>query len=177
MKSGQDVPQLTHVPYPKLHITVNDYKALPSSVKQVVAVIHINQHYVVIEITIDTKTIKVFDGIYQPLLDWKVHVTTAMKKCMLVDPHVVPSSAGFTADAAVVGLLGCCRKPKPCINGYDVIIAMQKWRLEKGYFLHQLDGNNYGPTACMKIMELFYAIDVEEAHEVYEKKYLLFCYG
>jgi hypothetical protein len=44
---------------------------------------------------------------------------------------------------------------------------MQKWGLEKSYFLHHLDGNNCGPIACMKIMELFHAIDVEEAHEVY----------
>jgi hypothetical protein len=102
MKSGKDVPQLTHVPYPKLHITVNDYKALPNSVKWVVAVMHTYQHYAVMEITIDTKTIKVFSGLYQSLLDWKDHVTTAMKKFMLVDPHVVPSSARFTADAAVV---------------------------------------------------------------------------
>jgi hypothetical protein len=50
-----------------------------------------------------------------------------MKKCMLVDLHVVPSFALFTADAAVVELVGCSRKPKPCINGYDIIIAMQKW--------------------------------------------------
>jgi hypothetical protein len=64
MKSGKDVTQLTHVPYPKLHTTVNDYKALPSSVKQVDAVMHTNQHYAVMEITIDTKTIRVFDGLY-----------------------------------------------------------------------------------------------------------------
>jgi hypothetical protein len=53
MKSGQDVPQLTRVPYPKMHITVNDYKALPSSIKQVVAVMPLTP-----------KTIKVFDGLY-----------------------------------------------------------------------------------------------------------------
>jgi hypothetical protein len=65
MKSGQVVPQLTHhVPYPKLHITVNDYKALPSSIKWVVAVMHTNQHYAIIEIPIDTKTIKFFYGLY-----------------------------------------------------------------------------------------------------------------
>jgi hypothetical protein len=73
MKSGQDVPQLTHVTFPKSHMTVNDYKALPSSIKWVVAVMHTNQHYAVM-VTIDTKTIKVFDGLYQPLLDWKDHV-------------------------------------------------------------------------------------------------------
>jgi hypothetical protein len=62
------------------------------------------------------------------------------------------------------------RKPKECVNGYDIIIAMQKWQLERGYFLHQSDGNNCGPIACMKIMELFHAINVEEACKVYEKK-------
>ena len=88
---------------------------------------------------------------------------------MLVDPHVVPSSAQFTADAGAVELEGCRQKPKPCINGYDVIIAMQKWQLENGYFLHQSDGNNCRSIACMKIMELYHVIDVEEACEVYKK--------
>ncbi len=77
MTSGQDVPQLTHVPYPKMHITVNDYKTLPSSVKWIVAVMHTNQHYAVMEINIDTKTIKVFDGLNWPLLDCKDNVTTS----------------------------------------------------------------------------------------------------
>jgi hypothetical protein len=102
-----------HVTYPKSHMTVNDYKALPSSIKLVVSVMHTNQHYAVMEITIDTKTIKVFGGLYQPHLVWKEHVTTAMMKCMLVDPHVVPSSAQFNADAIVVELVGCNRMPKP----------------------------------------------------------------
>jgi hypothetical protein len=64
MKSGQDVPQLTHVAYPNSHMAINDYKALPSSVKSIAAVMHTNQHYAVMEITIDTKTIKIFDGLY-----------------------------------------------------------------------------------------------------------------
>jgi hypothetical protein len=65
-----------------------------------------------------------------------------MRKCMLVDPFVVPSSAQFNADIAVVELVGCSRKPKPSMNGYDIIIAMQKRQLKKGYILCQLDGNN-----------------------------------
>jgi hypothetical protein len=52
-----------------------------------------SQHYAVMEITIDTQTIKVFDGLYQPFVDWKDHIISAMRKRMLVDPHVVPSSA------------------------------------------------------------------------------------
>jgi hypothetical protein len=64
MKSGQDVPQLTHVTYPNSHMAINVYKALPSSVKCIVAMMHTKQHYVAIEITIDTKTIKIFDGLH-----------------------------------------------------------------------------------------------------------------
>jgi hypothetical protein len=89
---------------------------------------------------------------------------------MLVDPFIVPFSAQFNADAAVYEIVGHSRKPQEFVNGYNIIIAMQKWRLERGYFLHQSDGNNCGPIACMKIMELFHAIDVEEAHEVCKKK-------
>ncbi len=66
---------------------------------------------------------------------------------MLVDPFVVPSSAQFNADAVVYEIVGCSRKPQEFVNGYDIIIAMQKWQLERGYFLHQLDGNNCGPIA------------------------------
>jgi hypothetical protein len=43
------------------------------------------------EITIDTKTINIFDGLHWPLLDWKDHVIRAMRKCMLVDPFDVPN--------------------------------------------------------------------------------------
>ncbi len=39
MESGQDVPQLTHVTFSNSHMTINGYKALPSSIKRVVAVI------------------------------------------------------------------------------------------------------------------------------------------
>jgi hypothetical protein len=170
MESGKDVPQLTHVTFPNSHMTNNNYKALPSSVKCVVAVMHTRLHYAVMEITIDTQTVKIFDGLYQPLLDWKDHVTRAMRKCMLVDPFVIPSSAQFNADAAVYEIVGRSRKPQEFVNGYDIIIAMQKWQLERGYFLHQSDGNNCGPIACMKIMELLHAIGVEEAQEVCKKK-------
>ncbi len=89
---------------------------------------------------------------------------------MLDDPFVVPSSAQFNADTAVYDIVGCSRKPKEFVNGYEIIIAMQKWQLERGYFLHQSDGNKCGSIACMKIMELYHAVDVEEAHEVYKNK-------
>jgi hypothetical protein len=59
MESGQDVPQLTHVNFPNSHMTINNYKAFLSSVKCVVAVMHTRLHYAVMEITIDSQTIKI----------------------------------------------------------------------------------------------------------------------
>jgi hypothetical protein len=71
---------------------------------------------------------------------------------------------------AVSEIVGRSRKPQEYVNGYDIIIAMQKWQLERGSFPHQSDGNNCGPIACLKIMELFHAIDVKVAREVYKNK-------
>jgi hypothetical protein len=112
MESRQDVPQLTHVTYPNSHMTINDYKALPSILKCIVAVMHTKLHYAVMEITIDTKTIKIFDGLHWPLLDWKDHVIRAMRTCMLVDSFVVPSSAQFNEDTDAIEIVGCSRKPR-----------------------------------------------------------------
>ncbi len=78
------------------------------------------------EITIDAKTIKIFDGLHRDLLEWKDHIIKAMRNCMLIDPCVVPSSAQFHPDPAVSEIVGCIRKPQKYVNGYDIIIAMQK---------------------------------------------------
>ncbi len=64
INSGKDVPWLSHVTFPNSVMTIKDYKALPSGVKPIAAVMHTNQHYAVMEITIDTKTIKIFDGLH-----------------------------------------------------------------------------------------------------------------
>jgi hypothetical protein len=52
-----------------------------------------------------------------------------MKKCMLVDLHVVASLAQFSANDAVSEVVHRSRWAMPCIIGCDVIIAMQKWTL------------------------------------------------
>ncbi len=61
INTRKDVPQLSHVTFPNSVMTIKDYKALPSSIKRIVSVMHTNQHYAVMEITIDTQTIKIFD--------------------------------------------------------------------------------------------------------------------
>jgi hypothetical protein len=45
---------------------------------------------------------------------------------------------------------------------------MEEWRLERGYFIHQTDGFNCGPIACLKVMELFGIITIPYPHDFYE---------
>ncbi len=63
------MPQLSHVTFPNIVMTVKDYKAIPSGVKHIVAVTHTRLHYAVMEITVDTKTLKIFDGLHWELLE------------------------------------------------------------------------------------------------------------
>ncbi len=119
----------------------------PKGIQRIVAVMHTKLHYAVMEITVDTETIKIFDGLHLDLLEWKDHVIRVMRIRILVDPNVDCSAALFHPDYAVSKTVGCSRKRQEHVNGYDVIIALQRWRLERGSFLHQSDGNNCGPIA------------------------------
>ncbi len=58
-----------------------------------------------------------------------------MRNCILVDPNIEPSAAQFILDPAVVETVGRSRKPQNYVNGFDVIIALQWWQLERGSFL------------------------------------------
>ncbi len=82
---------------------------------------------------------------------------------MLFDPSVVSSSAQIVHDEVSVDFFSCSRWAKAQINGYDVWIALQKWRLEKGHFIQQMDGLKCKLIACLKIMLLFHLISGKEA--------------
>ena len=117
INSGKDVPQLTHVTFPK---------PLPVGLQCIVAVMHTKLHYAVMEITVDTKTIKIFDGLRLNLLEWKDHVIRVMRNCILVNPNVEPSAAQFIPNAAVSETVGRSRKPQESVNGYDVIFPLKE---------------------------------------------------
>ncbi len=88
---------------------------------------HTKLHYAVMEITILTRIIKIFDGLRLDLLEWKDHVIRVIRNCILVNPNVEPSAAQFIPDAGVSKTVGLSRKPQESVNGFDVIIALQRW--------------------------------------------------
>ncbi len=50
-----------------------------------------------------------------------------MINCILVNPNVEPSDAQFIPDPAVSETVGCSKKLQEYMNGFDVIIALQRW--------------------------------------------------
>jgi hypothetical protein len=155
------LPQLVHVAHPKQTLAAYHVKPLPSLVLRLVGILHNNQHYVVLEVLIAESQILIFEGLSRDLLQWTDHIVTVFKKCMLLELSFDTSSAVIVPDAAGPPISMHSRRPKPIANGYSITFPKQpasdsgNWRLERGQFIHQTDGFNCGPIACLKVMEFF----------------------
>ncbi len=118
----------------------------------------------------------VYDGLSRVLLQWTDHIVTVFKKCMLLDLSFDVSSAVIVPDAPSAPFASRSRRPKPIINGYSITFPMKhasdsgtgNWRLERGQFIHQTDGFNCGPIACLKLMDLFDKISLPYPQAFYE---------
>jgi hypothetical protein len=152
---------LVHVTYPKQEIEDQHCKDLPSHVKRIIAVMHDRSHYGVMEITIASKTITIFDGLSHPILNWTDHILNALKRCKLVTLGVTHTVTPEDLD------LGQTRQTVRS-NAYSMNLDTDTWRLQRGHFISQLDGFNCGPIACMKILELYSLVDALEAQQVYQ---------
>ena len=86
------------------------------------------------------------------------YIVTVFKKCMSLDLSFDASSAVIVPDAAGPPISTCSRRPKPIVNVYSITFTKQpasdsgNWRLEWGQFIHQTDGFNCGPIACLNVM-------------------------
>ncbi len=89
-----------------------------------------------------------------------------MKNCMLVDCSAVASSAQFVPDEVSAEVSSCSWRAKTQVNGYNALIALQKWRLEKGHFIQQMDESNCRPIACLKIMDLFHLASSNDVQQL-----------
>ena len=173
--TGKDIPQLVHVKHPKQTLAADHVKTIPSLVLKLVGILHIKKHYVVLEVDIAERQILIFDGLSRDLLQWTDHMVTVFKKCMLLDLSFDALSAVIVPDAAGPPISTRTRKPKAIINGYAITFPKQpasysgNWRLERGQFIHQMDGFNCAaPIACLKMMDLFDKISFPYPQAFYE---------
>lgn len=158
-----DMPMVIHVTFPRQQLEVGHYKALPDGVTRVVAIMHDADHYAVLEITVPTKRIVIYDGLSRDLIGWIDHVVSAMKRCMLVTLDAECHSVGD--DPTLVPLRH--RQRKNAIQGYSLTFGSDNWRFEKGEFVKQVDSFNCGPIACTKILEMFKLVTEYEVKIAY----------
>jgi hypothetical protein len=127
-------------------------------------------------VNIPERKFLIYDGLSRELLQWKDHIIIVLKKCMLLDISFDSSSTVCVPDAAVPPVFSYSRKPRYIINGYSITFPqsspsdkkLEEWRLERGYFIHQMDGFNCGPIACLKVMEIFGIVTIPYPQYFYQ---------
>ena len=135
-------------------------KNIDPSIERVVGVIHQVNHYAVMEINIKTWVARIYDGLgVRPLVSWTQHVINALQMCNQM------SMAGVTdtvPDSPTQVNHPRTRNVRHQVLGYTLTIDHEMWRLEPGEFLAQTDGYNCGPIACLKLLEMYHLVLVED---------------
>jgi hypothetical protein len=93
------------------------------------------------------------------------NVVSVLKRCMLVDIDV--RGIQVVADAPIADRLGRSRQATKGVSGYTLVLELQAWRLVHGQFDDQWNPFNCGPIVCLKLMELFNRISVDEVKLAY----------
>jgi hypothetical protein len=172
----KNLPQLIHAIFSKQKLAISGVKPLPKDVDRLVAIFRNDGHYIVLEANIPERKFLIYDGISCELLQWKDHIIIALKKFMLLDLSFDYSSTVCVPDAAVPPVFSCSRKSRYIINGYSITFPqsspsdkkMEQWRLESGYFIHQMDGFNCGLITCLNVMELFGIVTIPYPQDFYK---------
>ena len=74
----------------------------------------------------------------------------------------------YVADEPKLMTLGRSSHAKMSIEGNKLTLGIQdEWRFERGHFIKQLDSINYGPIACIKILEMFHLTSDYEVRLAY----------
>ncbi len=174
--NDKNLPQLIHAIFSKQQLAISGVKPLPKDVDRLVAILHNDGHYIVLEVNIPERKLLIYDGLSRELLQWKDHIIIVLKRCMLLDLSFDSSSTVCFPDAAVPPVFSRSRKPRYIINGYSITFPqslpsdkkMEEWRLERGYFIHQMDGFNCGPIACLKVMDCFGIVTIPYPQDFYK---------
>ncbi len=142
VRNEKDLPQLIHATYSKQNLAINGVKPLPKDVDRLVAILHNDGHYIVLEVNIPERIVLIY-GLSREHFQWKDCIITVLKKCMLLDLSFDSSSTVCVPDAAVPPGFSRSRKPSYIIYGYSITFPqsspsdkkMEQWRLERGYFI------------------------------------------
>ncbi len=76
--------KLMHNVYQREELCKEACQPLPKNVKRVIGVLHKNGYYSVMEIDVEAKVVRIYDGLNWPMLRWFDHIIHAVKWCKLI---------------------------------------------------------------------------------------------
>jgi hypothetical protein len=120
VRNEKNSPQLIHAIFSKQKLAISGIKPLPKDVDRLVAILHNEGHYIVLEVNIPERKFLIYDSLSHELLQWKDNIIIVFKKCMLLDLSFDSSSTVCVPDAAVSPVFSRSRKPRYIINGYSI---------------------------------------------------------
>jgi hypothetical protein len=143
-------------------------------VDRLVAILHNDCHYIVLEVNIPERMFLIYDGLSCEFLEGPHHCSQEVYVVGFV--FFDSSSTVCVPDAAVPPVFSRSRKPRYISNGYSFTFPLsspsdeklEQWRLERGYFIHQMDGFNCGLIACLKVMEFFGIVTIPYPPDFYK---------
>ena len=141
------------ITYETQQLVKDDVVTVPHRYDTIVGVFYTSHHYAIAEVELKSRTITIYDGLFYDLSDWYKNVVQLLKRCNLIDFDT--DGGDLTPDPMSKLILPGHRRGKDVVNGFDLVINSEKWRLIRGNFIVQSDGFNCGPIACLKVMELF----------------------
>ena len=168
-------PFLQVITYENQQLVKDDVVTVPNRHNTIVGVFYTSLHYAIAEVEIKSRTITIYDGLFYDLPNWYKNVVQLLKRCNLIDFET--DGGDLIPDPMSKLIIPGHRRGKDVVNGFDLVINSEKWRLIRGNFIVQSDGFNCGPIACLKVMELFSRLDASEAADCYAKariRYVVF---
>ncbi len=129
----KNLPQLIHAIFSNQQLAISGVKPLPKDFDRLVAILHNDGHYIVLEVNIPERKFLIYDGLSREHHQWKDHIIIVLKKCMLLDLSFDSSSTVGVPGAAVPPVFSCSRKPRYIINGNSITFPQsspsdKKWK-------------------------------------------------
>ena len=141
--------QLVHISHPNTTVTKKEMKTMKSGIKKLVACLYASSHFAVMEISLGCEDVLIFDGLSYPLDCWIPHVKNLLARCSLLDGEPEEVTVKVEKENAAV----------------RVTSGKKSWLVKSAPFMKQQNWYDCGPIACVKLMETFGLLELDDQYD------------
>jgi hypothetical protein len=127
--------------YPKETIQERQMVDLREETDIVISLMCVKQHYALLEVGVNVKTINVYDGLGWKLTTWTDYANHVLVRCKLIDAETMDNTEWVTFGDKLILIAKGSSKEDP-----DVL-----WEMGRDVFILQTDGVSCGPIVTAKI--------------------------